>query len=283
MLDDDTDQKSVLLLITNRSKIRQHWGKTDKEVTDIIEDIKKWIQTQNFPEMPSDSMVEFFLTNCKYRVETTKGNITSYYGIRKRIPELYKGSHPRSKKMEESWDMGVYIPLPHLLDDAYRICINKLFPYSGNFKCSSHFANALNVYEVRICEDLYVSEILIVDYEHLSWNHIIRISPFILHKMIINFEEVAKSRLKKIHIINAPSYVHILLNTIKRFLKKKIADRFVIHQSIDCLYEYIPKELLPIDYGGQQQSIKELIDLWKKKVDGYHERFTMFEQLEVET
>lgn len=267
-------------LRTDRNKVRKHWNKTESDVLEILEELKQWIKIQDFPEMPTDSMLEFFLTNCKYDIEKTKTNIGTYYSIRKLVPDLYKNSNPNRADMQESWNMGVYCPLPNLNDDLCRISIVKLFPYSSKFDVQRYLANNLNVYEVRVCEDLCVSEILIIDYKDLSWSHIFKFSPFIISKAISIMDKVAKNRVKKMHIVDAPSYMSILISIGKKFFKKKIADRIQVHDSYESLYEYVPQELLPSDYGGKEKSMAELIESWKKQVNKYQERFDMLEKLQ---
>lgn len=45
------------LLHIDKCKIRKHWGKTDSEVEEDIETLKKWIKTMDFPEMPSKYLI----------------------------------------------------------------------------------------------------------------------------------------------------------------------------------------------------------------------------------
>lgn len=41
------------------------------------------------------------------------------------------------------------------------------------------------------------------------------------------------------------------------------------HSNIETLYEYIPKRLLPKEYGGEVGSIDEIMDHWEKKLMDY--------------
>ncbi|XP_072393915.1 retinol-binding protein pinta-like [Diabrotica undecimpunctata] len=269
-------------LVVNRDKIRKHWGKTETELFELLDRLKEWIKTQNFPEMPTDNTLEFFLTNCKYNLDKTKKNLTTYYSIRKEIPEVYRHSNPQSPEMENCWDMGVLCPLPNPVEDLYRLSIVKLNQNCSNFVAWKYFALMLNIYEIRICEDLCLSEIIIVDYKQLLWSHVFKMTPLLL-KMATILDKLAKNRIKQIHIIEAPSYVSVLINVMKRFLKKKMVDRIIIHKNIESLYEHVPQELLPSDYGGKEKSLDEIIDLWKEHVKKYQKRFDFLDQVGMET
>lgn len=37
----------------------------------------------------------------------------------------------------------------------------------------------------------------------------------------------------------------------------------------DKLFKYVPKKILPIEYGGEGQRLDELISYWHRKVEGY--------------
>jgi len=39
------------------------------------------------------------------------------------------------------------------------------------------------------------------------------------------------------------------------------------------LYKYVPQKYLPKEYGGENGSIEELIEVWKDKLDSYNEFF----------
>lgn len=49
-----------------------------------------------------------------------------------------------------------------------------------------------------------------------------------------------------------------LLAVIRPFLNKEVVESLKIHTTFDSLYEYIPKNLLPTEYGGSDFSLSEL-------------------------
>ncbi|KAJ9587371.1 hypothetical protein L9F63_019113, partial [Diploptera punctata] len=66
-------------------------------------------------------------------------------------------------------------------------------------------------------------------------------------------------RIKAIHVLNLPSFAEILVNTTKKLLKQKIIDRLHIHGTdLTEFKKQIPSHLLPADYGGQGESLRDL-------------------------
>lgn len=55
------------------------------------------------------------------------------------------------------------------------------------------------------------------------------------------------------------SIIETAFNVFKSFMKKKLQERIFIHGSdYTKLYEHVPKELLPSDYGGDLPSADEI-------------------------
>lgn len=65
-------------------------------------------------------------------------------------------------------------------------------------------------------------------------------------------------RVKGIHILTTSKAVNFFLLIFKQALNPKIAERIHVHATIDTVCEYIPKDSLPLDYGGKEKSIETL-------------------------
>lgn len=59
-------------------------------------------------------------------------------------------------------------------------------------------------------------------------------------------------------MINISPLVDTIVSFVKPFLKEKIRERIHIHSNIEDLYKFVPKEMLPSEYGGNAGSIKDL-------------------------
>lgn len=50
---------------------------------------------------------------------------------------------------------------------------------------------------------------------------------------------------------------------MKPFLKKEVIESMKIHSTLESLYEYVPQDILPKEYGGSEFSLSELTPLVK--------------------
>jgi len=63
------------------------------------------------------------------------------------------------------------------------------------------------------------------------------------------------------HFVNCSPILSKLVNLISPFLKKESVENMVFHSSFDTLHEYIDKDSLPIEYGGNAGTLDELHEI----------------------
>lgn len=68
-------------------------------------------------------------------------------------------------------------------------------------------------------------------------------------------------RIKGFHILSQSKAVDALVSLFKQVFSAKLASRIVVHKNVETFYDYMPKEILPKEYGGNE---KTLIDLHSK-------------------
>ncbi|KRT78509.1 CRAL-TRIO domain containing protein [Oryctes borbonicus] len=113
------------------------------------------------------------------------------------------------------------------------------------------------------------------DMTGLTMSHMAQMNPVITKKHVAYFQEAHPSRSKQIHFFNIPSFFDTLLGIIKPLIKEKFQQRIYAHNTsrVEDMYKYIPKSILPMEYGGEAGPIQELIDYWKNKVESYADWF----------
>lgn len=52
--------------------------------------------------------------------------------------------------------------------------------------------------------------------------------------------------------------VETLIKIMRPFFGPKIGQRFYVHNDVDSLYKSLPKNILPVEYGGTERSRDEL-------------------------
>lgn len=65
-------------------------------------------------------------------------------------------------------------------------------------------------------------------------------------------------RLKLALFINAPPGLETLVYIVKQILPEKLQKRIFVYSGYKSIYNHIPRELLPKDYGGDDLSLEEM-------------------------
>jgi hypothetical protein len=83
-----------------------------------------------------------------------------------------------------------------------------------------------------------------------SWTNYINISE----ACTLIFQAATSIKIKGVHIISSSAYVDKFVAILKQGLREKVAGRLHVHSSYEDLHKHIPKEIIPVDYGGEEIS-----------------------------
>ena len=75
---------------------------------------------------------------------------------------------------------------------------------------------------------------------------------------LLKFQEGYGLRIKQIHIITESKMVDALITFLKQVMSSKLGGRIHSHKTLDTFYEFIPKDILPEEYGGKERSLQTL-------------------------
>ncbi|XP_041971807.1 uncharacterized protein LOC121727845 isoform X2 [Aricia agestis] len=67
-------------------------------------------------------------------------------------------------------------------------------------------------------------------------------------------------RIKGVHILSKNRGIDMIVKIFKQILSEKLGDRIMVHKTLDTLYDFIPKHVLPIEYGGTEKSLETLYE-----------------------
>ena len=116
----------------------------------------------------------------------------------------------------------------------------------------------LMIGDVRLKDEIVgvAGDVYILDASVATPNHFAKFTPALVKKFLICVQEAYPVKLKEVHVINVSPLVDTIVNFVKPFLKEKIRNRIFIHSTMDTLYDHIPQEMLPTEYGGKAGPIQ---------------------------
>lgn len=115
--------------------------------------------------------------------------------------------------------------------------------------------------------DLTEGELSIFDCKGFGARHFWKVlTNYSTLKLFLRYvQEAAPFRISENHYVNCSPMMMKLLALIRPFLKKEVFDVMHFHSSgYETLYEHIPRDMLPFEYGG---TIGKVDDLYKKSLE----------------
>lgn len=262
-----TAEQSVII----RQELRE--PENADEITRDIAAIREWLEKQpHLPKDMDDGRLRTFLRGCKFSLEKVKKKLDMYYTMRNAVPEFFNDRDIDRAELKEIMDNCHVPPLPNLTPNGRRVTIlralDKDIPTPN---AAESMKLVMMIGDIRLAEESVgvAGDVFIFDAVAASPKHLPKFTPQILKKFFICVQEAYPAKIKEIHIINVSPLVDSLVNFVKPFLKEKIRSRIYMHSNIDDLYKYVPKNILPTEYGGEAGSIVDINEAWRDKLRSY--------------
>ncbi|KAI4501150.1 hypothetical protein M0802_003523 [Mischocyttarus mexicanus] len=235
--------------------------------------IKEWLAKQpHLPQVDDDQMLMTFLRGCKFSLEKCKKKLDMYFTMRGIAPEFFGNRDITKEELKTAANLVQFPPLPGLTKNGCRVIV-----MNGKTKdlIPTNVANLMKlvmmVGDIRLKEELHgvAGDIYIFDASVATPAHFAKFTPTLIKKFLVCVQEAYPVKLKQIHAINLTPFVDTIVSFVKPFLKEKIRNRIFTHSNIETLYEYVPREMLPTEYGGDAGPIQPIHDAWIKKLEEY--------------
>ncbi|KAF5284626.1 hypothetical protein FQA39_LY16984 [Lamprigera yunnana] len=241
-----------------------------------VKTLQEWAKKQ--PHLPTITELQFvtFLHSCYFSIEMTKTTIEKFYTYRTHCPEFF--TNLNFDAVSKMLDLTFFSPLPKLTLEGYHIVFSKLLtPDSSNYVYSQHaklFLMTLTAFLER--QGPSKGLVIVQDFKEFTFGHLVKIPILEVKKLLLFLQEALPVRLKGIYLFNVGGVIDGLMAMVKPFLKKELAESFFFFDdNYDKMFDKIPRECLPEDYGGKMESIKVLrenaIKLFKEEFEFFSE------------
>jgi hypothetical protein len=111
-------------------------------------------------------------------------------------------------------------------------------------------------------------DVPIFDMSGFSYRHLTKLSFSTLRCYMKFTQEAFPVRLKQIHLINVSPVLSKVLTILRPFMKTSVREMLNFHApNSTTLFEDIPQELLPLEYGGQAGSMTDIKRNFIKRIE----------------
>lgn len=233
-----------------------------------VDALRSWLgQATHITARDDDQFLVTFLRGCKYSLEKAKKKIELYYVARTHTPEFFTNRDPKDKFLQEIISLGLIMPLP--VDESKsipRIILTRLGGYDYN---KYDFLSVMKVTYLMadwcmINSDVTVitGHINVVDLKGCGLSLVSQITPTVIKKLSTLLEPFP-IRIKAIHLVNPPKGIETAFRMFMSVCHEKLRSRVFMHENFDELQKVVDKKHLPVEYGGLNQSLPEIIEDWR--------------------
>ncbi|XP_045770277.1 uncharacterized protein LOC123870852 [Maniola jurtina] len=233
-------------------------------IEEAIDILQEWIKKQNHfvvKDFPRDYLERSIIIS-KGSVERAKTKLDRICTFRTIFPDFF-GVHDvkDSPLLDDLY--GVF--LPKLTKDQYRVFLlkNKAERFKMGF---------LDFYRYFFMQCEYIQAhdycngaILVIDYteanvmETVKWFNVVD-----LREALTIVREGYGMRIKGIHFVSGSRAMDAIVMIFKQVLSAKVAGRICVHKTMDDILEFLDKDIIPVEYGGNE---KPLLELHKKNME----------------
>ncbi|KRT83097.1 CRAL-TRIO domain containing protein, partial [Oryctes borbonicus] len=186
--------------------------------------------------------------------------------IKTHCPEFFKNRDP-IKYQHQLLETILVTPLEIPTHAGYQILLVKFINLDPNKFIINDIIKSVDMAATLMLHQKGTApgHLILADLEGVTFGHLAKLWPTSLMKFFFYLQEALPFRLKGIMFINIPSFMDKLMAILKPFVKKELLDSFQLYSDKwDGLYATIPQECFPVDHGGQNGSINELLEQRKK-------------------
>ncbi|XP_017891001.1 alpha-tocopherol transfer protein-like isoform X2 [Ceratina calcarata] len=223
-----------------------------------------------------------FLRGCKFSLEKCKRKLDMYFTMRAAVPEFFTNRDVTRPEVRDVLKQVQIPPLPGLTTNGRRVIVmrgvDKDMPTPN---VPELMKLILMIGDIRLKEELIgvAGDVYILDASVATPSHFAKFTPALVKKFLVCVQEAYPVKLKEVHVVNVSPLVDTIVNFVKPFVKEKIRNRIFMHSDLKTLHEYVPKEMLPTEYGGDAGPIQAIHESWIKKLEEYGPWFKEQESL----
>ncbi|XP_018053069.1 PREDICTED: alpha-tocopherol transfer protein-like [Atta colombica] len=256
-----------------------HLNETDKIRKNAIAEIKRWIEEcddlriQINKNDRGDFLILRFLRVCKFNLEKTKIRMQNYYKQRFCLPEWYMNKNPFRPELQELLDLGIILPLRKPDNHGRLVMIIYGTRHDPKKHKIADIAKiAVMMTEIAIKNYTTVSVYgcsLFLDVANPTIQHALQMRPQVIMNLVHGWQSSYPLRIQSINIINVNKYIDIILRMFRSFMIEKMKNRLHVYSQSamqDC-FKDIPANILPVEFGGTDDTLQELAGYWKKLLE----------------
>ncbi|KAM3963786.1 alpha-tocopherol transfer protein-like [Aphomia sociella] len=255
--------------------LKQELGEGPGDLERCIRDLRSMLAASPYlpdPELVDIKVLQLFVRGCRLNMDRTRTKLETYFLSRSRHRDLYEYRSLNEPPLKDTCKFMDVVPLPKVTDEGYRVTILRI--RQGYPESSADITNVVRaillVSDVRIHDETFIAgDVFIWEASHIRASLAARVmaAANAVRRSIHLAQAAYPQRLKRIHVVGAPYVFASSLQLMRSCVNEKIRRRYYIHPHTSELLDHIPARVLPVEWGGEEESIDTLARKWRNRVE----------------
>ncbi|XP_039291894.1 clavesin-1 [Nilaparvata lugens] len=264
--------------------IEEEFNKNPNLKKEDIESIKKWLSGQEHLPKIADHSIVMFLHATRFDVNRTQEVIDLHFTYRTLMKDIFTERDPDGEDIQKIMTCCRTVILPEKDNQGNYILWSNMFDSDlKKFKFAS--AGKLNIMTsdvLQLNEGTIPGVVYVYDVKNMGLSHLLSTPIKVLRHYVIYGQESSPFPVKAIHFINTNPVMDKLINLVKPLIKSHVWKIQFFHSNMETLYQHIPKEVIPEEYGGNAPHTSELAEKNLEEMRKYREWFLEEETIRVD-
>ncbi|KAG7303547.1 hypothetical protein JYU34_012076 [Plutella xylostella] len=259
--------------------IKQEMGEGPGDMDRCVRDLRSMCAAS--PHLPQPDVfdrpfLELFVRGCRMDMERARKKLDQFCVARTRYRDLYEHRSLTEPPLNDICKFMDIVSLPLLTDEGARVTIFRIRPNYPDSSCdvAATVRAVLLLSDVRMRDEKPIAgDVFVWEVSAVRGGIVSRVASAItaIRRGIHLAHAAYPQRLKRNHIVGAPAFLASSLQLMRSCMNEKVKRRFYLHAKVDELLDHIPSRVLPIEYGGQEESIDILARKWRQRTDELRE------------
>ncbi|XP_005182154.1 retinol-binding protein pinta-like [Musca domestica] len=255
-------------------------GEVPERIAEDLHVLKAWIRQQpHLKACIEDLFLIQFLRGSKYSLEKAKEKLSNFYTLSAKSPHLRSMADVDDPTFRRVHRTGCLTLLPTpLMEHGPRIIVEQVTFGPNEFTSDEISRYVWTIAEIVMQSDPYAciqGLVIVMDFSKVTLQHLHLLSPKMLLEVMMFSEKALPLRIKRVLVLNCPTFVQTLLNFALSCCSEKFQKRIHVSdgKNIDKFADVFPKKYLPQDFGGENSSVADICREFEKVIDEYRNYF----------
>ncbi|XP_045453863.1 retinol-binding protein pinta-like [Melitaea cinxia] len=255
--------------------IKSELGEGPEELEKGVRDLRSMCAANPYlpqPEVLDRKLLESFLRGCRMDFERARKKLETFCYARSRFRDLFENRSLTEPPLNDVCKFLDIAPLPKLTDEGLRVTIFRVRP---NYpESAADIAAAVRaillISDVRMHDEtLIAGDVFVWEASHVRASIAARVAAAagMVRRSIQLAQAAYPQRMRRIHVVGAPALVASSLHLMRSCVNEKVRKRYYLHSKAEELLDHFPVRVLPVEWGGEEESIEILTKKWKRRVD----------------